>query len=651
MLLSACGSDSNDAYIPEPEPTPAPPPVINFPVQSSAPTAANANDAGTVLTAETGLSLYFFANDEAGVSNCNAEDGAPAGGSADPESCAGKWPPLLVADNTSVESPFSAIQRADGTAQWAYLGYPVYQFIDDVSQGDVLGDGAGDVFDLARPAPIEKNDSDYLTARETILSASNVAGEIELQRLEKQGFSLYTFDGDAINTANCFDLGDGGCINAWPPVLADNAAKPMGLYAVAEQANGVNQWTFRGKPLYLFGNDEQAGDINGQGAGGVWFLANKQPAIQREINGNRWLTATGQVMTLSPDDNDELALRSEDKDQFSLYTFTNDEPGVSNCSGGCLANWPAFLATEHDNPYGAFNIIERSDGNMQWTYEDKPLYFFVNDLAIDDINGQGIGDAFFLVPPAFTDINATASPLGNTLVTHDVVKTYEVNDLGEFEVVTEDKSDRQLYTFDVDEAGDSNCDSTGCIGNWPALLVKNGEVAEAPYSFLTRDDGNQQWAINGKPLYLFTPDTEAGDQRGEGAGDVWYVARPAPMRLANIDGLGEGFVAHRLDIEASELNDTAKEGFTLYNFGNDEANSGVSTCTGGCADVWPPLYAKSADQASGSYTIIERNDGANEVTYQWAYAGMPLYFFRNDTAVGEANGHNVNNFSVVTVNP
>ena len=123
------------------------------------------------------------------------------------------------------------------------------------------------------------------------------------------------------------------------------------------------------------------------------------------------------------------------------------------------------------------------------------------------------------------------------------------------------------------------------------------------------------------------------------------------MRLANIDGLGEGFVAHRLDIEASELNDTAKEGFTLYNFGNDEANSGVSTCTGGCADVWPPLYAKSADQAYGSYTIIERNDEANEVTYQWAYAGMPLYFFRNDTAVGEANGHNVNNFSVVTVNP
>lgn len=232
-----------------------------------------------------------------------------------------------------------------------------------------------------------------------------------------------------------------------------------------------------------------------------------------------------------------------------------------------------------------------------------------------------------------------------------MVRTYEVNDIGEFEVVTEDKTGRQLYTFDIDQASDSNCDSVGCIGNWPALLVKNGEVAQAPYSFITRDDGNLQWAINGKPLYLFTPDAEAGDQRGEGAGDVWYVARPAPMRLSELEGIGQGFVAHRLDIESSDLNDTSKEGFTLYNFGNDEANSGVSTCTGGCADVWPPLYAQSADQAYGSYSVIERNDAEGTVTYQWAYAGMPLYFFRNDNAVGEANGHDVNNFSVASVSP
>lgn len=650
LLLSACNSDNNDTYTDTPDPEPAPPAPLSFPVQSAVPSIFVANEAGSILSSESGLSLYFFANDEQGVSNCNAEAGAPAGSSADPQSCAGRWPPLLIAENTTAAPPFSAVQRADGTSQWAYQGYPLYQFIDDVSQGDVLGDGAGDVFDLARPNPVERNENINLSGNATVLSASNVAGEIELQRLEKQGFSLYTFDNDTIDEANCFNLGDGACINAWPPLLADNAAKPSGLYGVAEQENGLSQWTFRGKPLYFFGNDEQAGDTNGQGAGNVWYLATKQPAIFRDINGAQWLTATGQVSTLSPDASGTLIVQSQDKDQFSLYTFINDEPGVSNCTGDCLERWPAFLASEFDQAIGEFGIIERDDGNMQWTYENQPLYFFFNDLAIDDINGHEAGNAFFLVSPAVTEVSAVSSPLGNTLAVEGLVKTLEVSSDDLFEVLNEDKSDRQLYTFDNDIANDSNCDSLGCIGNWPALLVKEGEQAQAPFSSFTRDDGYEQWSINGKPLYLFTPDTQAGDQLGEGAGNVWYIARPAPMRLEAINSIGEGFVAHRLDIETSELIDVAKEGFTLYTFANDTVGSGVSNCTGGCAAVWPPLFAQSPEQAFGAYTIIERTDAEGTVQYQWAYAGKPLYFFRDDLAVGDANGHEVNGFTVATVN-
>ena len=643
-VLAGCNSGSDDGYAEEPTAE-----IQYFPVQSVVPTTFEAGESGSILVAESGLSLYFFADDEQGVSNCNAETDAPAGGFTDASSCAGRWPPLLVDDGVTIELPYSAIVREDGTSQWAYNGYPLYQFGQDTSQGDVLGDGLGDVWNLARTAPINNNDDTLLTARNTVLSASNIAGELELQRLEKQGFSLYTFDNDGIDTANCLELGNGGCINAWPPVLADGGAKPSGLYGVATQENGVDQWTFRGKPLYLFGNDIEAGDTNGQGAGGVWYLATKEPAIQRDINGSSWLTATGQVYTLSPDGNGTLAVLSEDKDQFSLYTFANDEPGISNCTDNCLANWPAFLATEYDQAYGVFGIIERDDGNMQWTYEDQPLYFFVNDLAIDDINGHGIGDAFFLVSPESTNVVAEASPLGNTLKLEGWATTLQVDESDEFVVVKEDNSGRQLYTFDSDDAGDSNCDSTGCIGNWPALLVKEGEEAEAPYSILTRDDGYQQWAINGKPLYMFTPDTEEGDQLGEGAGSVWYVARPAPIRLSSIENVGDIFVAHRLDIETGELNDVSKEGFTLYTFGNDVVDSGVSSCTGGCAGVWPPLYAQSPDQAFGEYTVIERNDSEDTITYQWAYAGQPLYFFSNDTAVGDINGDDLNTFSVISL--
>ncbi|MBT0586994.1 hypothetical protein [Alteromonas oceanisediminis] len=657
-VLTACGSDNDDGYdvIDDPvaAPAPAPDPVAeNFPIQSETPEAVLLADVGNVFVSAEGLSLYFFANDDAGASNCNADEGAPAGASTDRESCAGRWPPLLVGEGAAFTPSFTQIERADGTYQWAYNGYPVYQFAEDSAQGDVFGDGAGDVFDLARPSPIirfENSDSAELSAYGHVLSASNPAGEIELARLEKNGFSLYTFDNDPLDTATCLTLGDGACLNAWPPVLADNGAKPSGLFDVITQESGVTQWTFRGKPLYLFGNDNEPGDTNGQGAGDVWFLATQAPAIQRPINDNQWLTATGRVQILAPDDNGDLVSTSADKDQFSLYTFANDEPGVSNCTGGCAESWPAFLATGHDQAVGQFSIIERSDGYMQWAYQSQPLYFFSGDSAPDETNGQGAGDVWFLVPPSTTDFNQIDSPLGATLSVHGRVNTLQVDDNGEFFVQTSDKTGFQLYNFDNDEALSSNCTSSGCAANWPALLATENDEATAPFSIFQRDDGYYQWALNYKPLYFFTPDEVAGDQFGESAGDVWWVARPAPMRLSQFEDIGAGFVAHRLDIAGAQPDGDTLEGFTLYIFENDVPNSGESSCTGNCANVWPPLYAESMVQAYGDYGVISRITDDGETRYQWTYRGMPLYFFANDEQPGDANGHDVNNFFVAIPN-
>ena len=651
-LLSACGSDSNnDSNYEEPAPTPAPT-VTNFPAQTAAPASFTANEAGDILVSAEGLSLYFFANDEKGVSNCNAEDGAPAGGFTDAESCAGRWPPVLQADGAEAQAPFSFIERVDGTMQWAYKDYPLYLFNQDSAQGDILGDGVGGVWYLARPTPIRsanEEDGPYIKSQGNILTASVLTGEVELSRVEKEGFSLYTFDDDPLDVANCFNLGDGACIDNWPPLLADSAAKPSGLYDVVEQDNGVSQWTFRGKPLYLFKNDIEATDINGHGAGGSFFLASRAPAMQREINDKSWLTATGRVYILATNADGELESNATDKDQFSLYTFANDEAGVSNCSGGCLANWPAFLATMYDKPVGNYGIIERSDGFMQWTYKDKPLYFFVNDTAIDDTNGQNL-NGFSLVAPPQTDIAYTDSPLGNTLTVNGEVSMLQVNSNNEFEVVKADKTGFQLYTVDIDNTSESNCSSTDCIGNWPALLAMPNDEAQAPFSIFERADGNMQWALNGKPLYFFTPDQVAGEQRGEGAGDVWWIARPAPVRLANFEGIGSGFVANRLDINGSERNSQDREDFSLYTFDVDVADSGVSSCTNACAQSWPPLYALEHSQAFGAYSVIERLDSQGNPSFQWAYKGKPLYFFASDSQVGQANGANINNWRLATAN-
>jgi len=80
----------------------------------------------------------------------------------------------------------------------------------------------------------------------------------------------------------------------------------------------------------------------------------------------------------------------------------------------------------------------------------------------------------------------------------------------------------------------------------------------------------------------------------------------------------------------------AVNGMTLYTFDKDPANSGKSACNGPCAALWPPLMATAADQPSGAYTVITRNDSAR----QWAFKGKPLYFYQPDQKAGDRAGDN-----------
>lgn len=92
----------------------------------------------------------------------------------------------------------------------------------------------------------------------------------------------------------------------------------------------------------------------------------------------------------------------------------------------------------------------------------------------------------------------------------------------------------------------------------------------------------------------------------------------------------------------------AANGMTLYTYNKDTA--GVSNCTGSCLAEWP-AYTPAADAsltagagATGTLATITRSDnGATQLTYN----GMPLYFFVQDTAAGDAAGQNDNGFTVV----
>lgn len=87
------------------------------------------------------------------------------------------------------------------------------------------------------------------------------------------------------------------------------------------------------------------------------------------------------------------------KNGYTLYVFDNDlGTAGSTCNDGCASNWPPVLVTDNevDNIKG-LAMVMRDDGSMQATYLGRPLYFYAGDTQANDMNGQGVNDAWWKV--------------------------------------------------------------------------------------------------------------------------------------------------------------------------------------------------------------------------------------------------------------
>ncbi len=85
-----------------------------------------------------------------------------------------------------------------------------------------------------------------------------------------------------------------------------------------------------------------------------------------------------------------------------------------------------------------------------------------------------------------------------------------------------------LYVFDKDAVGSgkSVCNG-GCATNWPPLMVAPGATATGDWSLVARDNGDQQWAYKGRPLYYWAKDAKPGDRTGDGLlNNSWHIAKP-----------------------------------------------------------------------------------------------------------------------------
>jgi len=85
------------------------------------------------------------------------------------------------------------------------------------------------------------------------------------------GMTLYTFDRDTAGSGK--SMCNGPCAALWPPLYADETAKPSGAWTVITRDDGKKQWALNGKPVYFFSKDQKPGERAGDGFNKVWQLA------------------------------------------------------------------------------------------------------------------------------------------------------------------------------------------------------------------------------------------------------------------------------------------------------------------------------------------------------------------------------------------
>jgi predicted lipoprotein with Yx(FWY)xxD motif len=141
--------------------------------------------------------------------------------------------------------------------------------------------------------------------------------------------------------------------------------------------------------------------------------------------------------------------------------------------------------------------------------------------ATSDPAGVGLASPGPLtVPPAGP--SAAATNTAGTTVTTGTAEPYGT--------VLTDGTGMTLYVFFEDSGGRSMC-YDACAENWPPLLttaepVGSGGAEGGLLGTLERDDGTLQVTYDGQPLYRYTADSEPGDVRGFGSGNLWYPVTP-----------------------------------------------------------------------------------------------------------------------------
>ena len=351
-----------------------------------------------------------------------------------------------------------------------------------------------------------------------------------------------------------------------------------------------------------------------------------------------------------------------DENGKTLYTYDKDEPGKSNCTDACIKDNPPALAPACAKPFGEWSAIKRADGSRQWARKGQPLYTFVGDKMNGSVGGSVSGGR--ANPRAPT---AAVSEGGPAMAQAFKVAYYEpdvetllprgigidtIGDANGMGLV--DGNGMTVYFFD----GDANKDRAGCKAPceapWRPLVAPQLSLPVGDFTVVVRNDGINQWAFKGYPLYTHVEDRAPQYAKGMGIDKRFRIAlvthhyMPAGVRIQNTAGRGklwataQGLTLYRHDAVAYHTGGghSLRRGVLLRPAVGRQI--GTEYCNAQCQQLWKPLLASNDARPSGYWEVMTRADGRE----QWAYRGFAQFTYSGDKNPGDMTGNDTYDIAV-----
>lgn len=275
---------------------------------------------------------------------------------------------------------------------------------------------------------------------------------------------------------------------------------------------------------------------------------------------------------------------SADNPGHSLYVYDNDTPPFSNCYDGCELNWPPVIVDTpedliitnqvNDTFLLGFGLSARCDGSLQVTYNNMPLYYFINDTETGQTNGDNVNNAWHLVVAPSVDDGGTCGDYGLTIINGQGV-IYSKAELGQ-------------AVYMCSGPGFSNCVPPDKLED--GYYQKNIEVTIGQTYNL---------AIQGSPNLEFT--VVAGE-------DTCYFAATCTDGVQNGNETG-------VDCGGSECDvcPTCDDG--IQNGDETGVDCGGSNCPLSCDEVCNGTPNPDADVTTTNETIENADDGSIKFTF------------------------------------